>query len=177
MKEFKFKKVGHFNTTTILDKLKDSDWNEWTFKQDNFEVHGKTKNLPIIKNEKYDDNPGTKTKYYRLIEDNLEEILKILKSTYGTGKLLSVEIAKLPAGSKVPTHVDQGHSLKTNPRIHLVLQTSKDVIFTVDGEEKNMKVGEMWEINNTKTHSVFNQGTVDRIHLILDYKIINIGLL
>ena len=40
-----------------------------------------------------------------------------------------------------------------------------------------MKLGEMWEINNTETHSVVNDGDVDRIHMIIDYKQVNINLL
>ena len=37
-------------------------------------------------------------------------------------------------------------------------------------EEKNMKVGEMWEINNgNKSHAVYNNSDEDRVHLIFDY--------
>ena len=43
-------------------------------------------------------------------------------------------------------------------------------MFTVGEEEKNMRVGEMWEINNNdKSHSVINGSDIDRVHLILDY--------
>jgi len=37
-------------------------------------------------------------------------------------------------------------------------------------EEKNMKVGEMWKINNgNKSHAVYNNSDEDRVHLIFDY--------
>jgi len=45
------------------------------------------------------------------------------------------------------------------------------VIFTVGGESKNLEEGYIWEIKNTeKIHSVINNGQIDRIHLIIDWK-------
>jgi hypothetical protein len=44
-------------------------------------------------------------------------------------------------------------------------------VFTVGGEGRNLKEGEIWEIKNTeKIHSVYNKGFYDRIHLIVDWK-------
>ena len=40
--------------------------------------------------------------------------------------------------------------------------------FWVDGESVAMGIGECWEINNAKTHSVINKSDVDRIHLLID---------
>jgi len=177
MKNFNYLKVGNINILPILNKITNADWDEWTYKQDTFEAHSKTKNLTVITNEKYNDKPGLKTSNYRLIEESVEIIKDILKVKYGEGKLTSIEIAKLPAGAEVARHIDKGYSLESNPRIHLVLQTNNDVIFTVDGEDKNMKVGELWEINNTKKHSVRNKGNIDRIHMIIDYKQINSSLI
>ena len=34
-----------------------------------------------------------------------------------------------------------------------------------------MKEGDIWEINNSVTHSVQNKSDKDRIHLIIDYKL------
>ena len=36
---------------------------------------------------------------------------------------------------------------------------------------KYLKEGEIWEIDNTKEHSVTNNSNIDRIHLLIDYKI------
>ena len=35
-------------------------------------------------------------------------------------------------------------------RFHIPLITNDKIFFTVDNETKNLKVGEMWEINNSK---------------------------
>ena len=39
----------------------------------------------------------------------------------------------------------------------------------IDGRPYKMKVGEAYEINNQKTHSVMNKGTEERINFIFDY--------
>ena len=98
----------------------------------------------------------------------------ILKKYYGNGYIIRTELVNLPAYCNVKRHIDRGESLVKDKRIHLVLETNDEVIFKVDEVEKNMKVGELWEINNTKYHSVKNGGNTDRFHLIIDYKMTNI---
>jgi aspartyl/asparaginyl beta-hydroxylase (cupin superfamily) len=39
----------------------------------------------------------------------------------------------------------------------------------IDGRPYRMKVGEAYEINNQKTHSVINSAAEDRITFIFDY--------
>jgi quercetin dioxygenase-like cupin family protein len=49
------------------------------------------------------------------------------------------------------------------------LITNKDILFTVGNTTKNLKEGEIWEINNQNLHSVQNNSKEERIHLIIDY--------
>ncbi|MCZ6503928.1 MAG: aspartyl/asparaginyl beta-hydroxylase domain-containing protein, partial [Gammaproteobacteria bacterium] len=51
------------------------------------------------------------------------------------------------------------NSIKTNPRVR----------FMIAGRPYKMKVGEAYEFNNQKTHSVMNKGKEDRITFIFDY--------
>ena len=39
----------------------------------------------------------------------------------------------------------------------------------IDGRPYQFEVGEAYEINNQKVHSVMNKGDVDRINYIFDY--------
>jgi hypothetical protein len=39
----------------------------------------------------------------------------------------------------------------------------------IDGQPYQLKVGEAYELNNQKTHSVMNKGADDRITFIFDY--------
>ena len=130
-----------------------NNWEDWTLKQDTYEVHSETKSVPLLVDEFY-SSKGDKSKDYKVYKKLLENIESIIKKYYGDGEIIRIELVTLPKKSKVKNHKDYGDSLENDPRIHLVIQTNDDVIFTVDGEKKNMKVGELWEINNTKYHSV-----------------------
>lgn len=100
----------------------------------------------------------------------LEKLYQILHKTYGEGIAVRILITKLPANCKIYPHYDKGFSLKNAHRIHIPLQTHPSIIFNVDDEIISMKEGEIWEIDNTKLHSVENNSPIDRIHFIIDYQ-------
>lgn len=183
MKNFKYNFIGRYDVSNLLEILNtksDGDWNYWDVKQKKYKAHSETKTIPLLVDERYGYNgeiKGTESKFYLDFERELLKIKEIIQSYYGIGDILAIEIAKLPKKSKVHEHKDGGVSLLKNPRVHLVLQTNDGVVFKVGGEEKNMKIGELWEINNTETHSVVNDGDTDRIHMIIDYKKVNSSLL
>jgi hypothetical protein len=79
-----------------------------------------------------------------------------------------VLITNLRAGSKIKTHMDNGSYLSKIRRHHIPLITADQVDFLVGSEKINMMVGECWEINNNRPHSVKNNSSVDRFHLIID---------
>jgi aspartyl/asparaginyl beta-hydroxylase (cupin superfamily) len=55
-------------------------------------------------------------------------------------------------------------------RVHIPIITNKDVFFKIEDQIKQLKEGEMWEINNSeRLHSVENNSNKDRIHLIIDW--------
>jgi len=173
MKDFTYNFVGKLDISEYVNYLKSHDWEEWTYRQDTYEVHSETKSVPVIADETY-TNKGKKSKYYKYYQNLLSNSKLILKKYYGNGYIIRTELVNLPAYCNVKRHIDRGESLVKDKRIHLVLETNDEVIFKVDEVEKNMKVGELWEINNTKYHSVKNGGNTDRFHLIIDYKMTNI---
>jgi hypothetical protein len=86
------------------------------------------------------------------------------------GKILRAILVNLPSGKSIPSHVDSGPSLVYCRRIHIPIQTNEKCFFTVGDDKKNLKLGEIWEINNDKKmHSVDNFGDDDRVHLIVDW--------
>ena len=176
MKDFTYNFVGKLDVSEYVSYLKSHNWEEWTYRQDTWEVHSETKSVPIIADESY-SNKGKKSKYYKYYEKLVSNLEPILKKYYGDGQIIRIELVNLPNKSKVKPHYDYGDSLEKDNRVHLPLQTSEKVIFKVGDEEKNMKVGEVWEINNKKIHSVENNGNIDRIHLIIDFKKANTNLL
>jgi aspartyl/asparaginyl beta-hydroxylase (cupin superfamily) len=175
MKDFIYNFIGKVDVSDYISTLKNHNWEDWTFRQDTYEVHSETKSVPLLVDEFY-SSKGDKSKDYKVYKKLLKNIEPIIKKYYGDGEIIRIELVTLPAKSKVKNHKDYGNSLENDPRIHLVIQTNDDVVFTVDGEKKNMKVGELWEINNTKYHSVENNGNTDRVHMIIDFKIVKTAL-
>lgn len=109
-----------------------------------------------------------------LYEEFLElmsEVVSTCYQNYGPGRFSRIQIAKMSSNSKVIPHKDHGLFFWWSHRIHLPLKTNEKIIFSVDGLEKNIKVGEMVEINNKKIHTVKNNNKVpfERIHAIFDY--------
>ena len=84
------------------------------------------------------------------------------------GKAARILLIRLDANKNVTEHRDSGDYLNTVRRFHIPIITNENVSYTVNGEKINMKEGECWEINNRKPHSVDNDSSEDRIHLLVD---------
>jgi hypothetical protein len=168
---------GMMDHTKILKIIEDNnlDWDEYTERQNkNNTEHVHTKTIPIIFDKSFNFNSFKimPTNIFPLFENELLEIENIVKkSTNEDGKLLRALLVKLTAGKSIRPHVDiVGGSLIVCRRIHIPIQTNENCFFTVGDDKKNLKLGEMWEINNDKKmHSVDNLGETDRIHLIVDW--------
>lgn len=85
------------------------------------------------------------------------------------GRLLNAQLAMIKPRGCIPLHVDRGAILEACHRIHVPLETHEDVIFEVDGAKVPLAVGQVYELDNMREHSVLNASPVRRIHLILDY--------
>jgi aspartyl/asparaginyl beta-hydroxylase (cupin superfamily) len=95
---------------------------------------------------------------------------EIIKKHYPTGgEVIRAMAAKLLAGGKIKAHSDVHESFHCGHRIHVPITTNPRVCFTIDGRPYQFEVGQAYEINNQKQHSVTNKGTEDRITFIFDY--------
>jgi len=98
---------------------------------------------------------------------NIQEVLSRFHTTMKTTRLM-----RLKPGSKVDIHDDPDFGFNSGEvRIHLVIQTNPDVLFTLGGEEIHMKEGETWLYNFSLPHGVENKGETDRIHLVIDCEV------
>ena len=108
---------------------------------------------------------------YRCADDELytlvEPIIRDLEEIHN-GKVAKCLFIKLPIGKVVYEHCDSGDYFNAVRRHHIAIQTNPDTFFRIDGEKKNMLIGDCWEINNMKLHFVENNGDTDRIHLLID---------
>jgi len=106
--------------------------------------------------------------YYN--EEFFLELKKILNAFYnGEGYFVRILFSNLNPNSSILSHADSGESLLSNNRIHIPILTNNNVIVVVDNEEKNIQTGEIVEINNSAVHSVRNESSENRIHLIVDW--------
>jgi aspartyl/asparaginyl beta-hydroxylase (cupin superfamily) len=85
------------------------------------------------------------------------------------GMIIRAMAAKLPAGGRIAPHIDQHPSFRRSHRIHLPITSNHRVRFMIAGRPYQMEVGQAYEINNQKQHSVMNSGKQDRITFIFDY--------
>ena len=81
----------------------------------------------------------------------------------GQAQELMADPKTLVVDVRTPGEFAAGH------RIHVPITTNPRVRFTIDGRPCRMEVGQAYEINNQKMHSVMNGGTEDRITFIFDY--------
>lgn len=83
--------------------------------------------------------------------------------------LQSVRLMKLTPGSRIKPHSDHDLSPEFGrARLHIPITTNPAVDFLLNGEPVVMRAGECWYLRLADTHSVFNGGESDRIHLVVD---------
>ncbi len=152
-----------------IEQIPEAKWLE-SEREQRFDIHSHTRSLDLIHFFR-DENtkPDYRDLYFEL-QDELKPVVDCIADYYqNNGFLVRMLLTKMPPGSAIPEHVDSGPALMNCHRVHIPITSSDKVVFVVGGEEKNMLVGEFWEINNALSHSVENQGDEDRIHLIIDW--------
>lgn len=81
----------------------------------------------------------------------------------------SVRYLKLAAGSTIKPHRDRDIVYWDGlVRLHIPIVTNPKVEFMVNNERLLMQPGELWFADFSQTHSIRNNGTTDRIHLVVD---------
>lgn len=85
------------------------------------------------------------------------------------GTILRCVLARLDQGGIIKPHVDAHPSFAIGHRIHVPITTNDKVRFTIDGKPHHLNVGNVFEVNNLKKHSVMNKGNSARVTLIFDY--------
>mgnify|MGYP003673404731 CR=1 FL=1 len=141
-----FNYIGKLSISNFSKKVKNiNSWEDYQFRQKTYEVHKYTKTIPLIFDEDFKHKDPTYHKQYNNYKEEIEKIKKVFTKKFGQGYIIRAILVNLPAQKIIPEHID---------------------------ETKNLKVGEMWEINNSKKpHSVENNSKEDRVHLIIDWVI------
>ena len=93
----------------------------------------------------------------------LMQVLETLGGTWGRSRLM-----RLSGDSEVTPHVDTDYYWRDHMRVHVPIVTQPTVRFICGDEEVNMKAGECWVFDTWTLHSVHNDATRSRIHLVAD---------
>jgi len=130
----------------------------------------KLKTIPLIFDTDFRLENPTYLDKYDIFENEFKILKNKLTKIYGKGFIIRAILVNLKSKSNIGKHIDNGESLSICHRIHIPIITNRDVFFKINKEVKNLKEGEMWEINNSeKIHSVINNSDKDRVHLIVDW--------
>lgn len=169
------------NVLEIAEILRDfdSEWSEYTFRQNNYFVHRHTSTIPITEFDAinwelntYKQNSILDFDYKPILGnkkllDFVTPIFDYLQKIHN-GKIAKSMFVKLRAGKNIDEHSDAGLYLNMAKRHHIPIITNDEVWFYIDGHKKNLRQGEIWQIDNSKLHKVENQSNQDRVHLIVD---------
>ncbi len=155
--------------SALAAAIGDAEWARERWRQETFKTHAHTEVVPLVYDEDFRHEDPTRREAWPRFEAALEPVLDAVRAGLGEGYFLRVILTRLAPRASIPRHADGGLSLPFAHRVHAPLLTSDEVRFTVGETRRALRVGELWEINNLRPHSVVNAGDAPRVHLILDY--------
>lgn len=168
--------LGAVDSSALTDAILSQDENAWReeeLRQQAFDVHRETESIVLVfvNLEHWPEieiikEPG----WDRLADVAIPLMHDIIDRHYTKGgTIIRAMAAKLLAGGKIRPHIDTHPSFHVGHRIHVPITTNRRVRFMIDGRPHQLQVGNAYEINNQKNHSVMNKGAEDRITFIFDY--------
>ncbi|MEM7000242.1 MAG: aspartyl/asparaginyl beta-hydroxylase domain-containing protein [Pseudomonadota bacterium] len=169
--------LGPVDIASLSSKILAFDsevWREEQLRQKKYsEVHYNTESVIVIFCD-HDDWPNIDVikgnGWDRLAEVALPVMHGIIGQHYTPGgTIIRAMAAKLTAGTTITPHTDNHPSFRSSHRVHIPITTNRKVRFMIDGRPHRLDVGQAYEINNQKRHSVINGGDEDRITFIFDY--------
>jgi hypothetical protein len=178
-------KLGAFDITelrAVVAGFDDAVWNADASRQKAFDAHTSTQSLKLIADSDFRHRNPTVHPAFTTLEPRLRPFMDHIRRHYlqtlrqrivaeknGPGYFIRALLTRLPPSAEIRPHIDDGESLKRCHRIHIPIISNPDSLFIVGNLRFHMREGEMWEINNRRTHAVKNDGAEARVHLIMDY--------
>jgi hypothetical protein len=174
--EGRLRELGPVDITLLSETIlaqEEAAWHEDNYRQETYDVHRQTESIVLIFTDldgwpeiDVSKEPG----FDRLAEVAFPIMHEIIRQSYPPGgTIIRAMAAKLLVGGKITPHVDSHPSFHEGHRIHIPITTNPRVRFMIDGRPHQLQVGQAYEINNQKSHSVMNKGKQDRITFIFDY--------
>jgi Aspartyl/Asparaginyl beta-hydroxylase len=173
-----------WNQTKLRDYLLGlplSDWSEEAARKSNAWLAGREGNLNqfkpgthaihLIFSDQQGDNvyqfPWYKERFAFFLEPLIHKLLGV-----DVANIIRMQFALMPGNTHIKRHVDKGGYSATGHRIHLVVASSPKVDFHVCERDTCVPIhvdeGLVFELNNRLEHYVNNEGSMPRIHLVID---------
>jgi quercetin dioxygenase-like cupin family protein len=162
--------------------LTEEQCSSFSVRQKRYEVHQQTQTIGLVYDPDFRHSHPTKLPMLQIFETGLRPALCMAADHFeqteaaqrlirarGRGYFVRASLVRLQPGCSIAEHQDNNFSLTHSHRVHFPILTNDDVLFTVGRETINMREGELYEINNRRMHAVRNNGSTDRVHLILDF--------
>ncbi|MEH6581373.1 MAG: aspartyl/asparaginyl beta-hydroxylase domain-containing protein [Halioglobus sp.] len=170
------RELGTVDVTALVEAtlaLPQPAWEQDQRRQQDYDVHRSTESVVLI----FTDGSGwpditvTRESGWDLLAKQAVPVMEgIIRDHYAPGgTIVRAMAAKLLPGELITPHRDSHPSFHHGHRIHIPIKTNPRVRFMIEGRPYKMQVGQAYEINNQKTHSVMNKGSEFRINFIFDY--------
>jgi hypothetical protein len=170
------RELGPVDSQPLIDTIlsqEEAAWHEDKYRQQSYDVHDQTESIVLVFTDgsnwpksEIRKEPG----WDRLADVAVPVMHDIIGKHYPPGgTIIRAMAAKLLAGGKIKPHHDKHPSFHCGHRIHVPITTNPRVRFMIEGRPYQFEVGQAYELNNQKQHSVMNKGTEDRITFIFDY--------
>jgi len=166
--------LGPIDAQALIDTvlgMPPQRWEEQQYRQNAYEVHRQTRSLVMVFCDGWPELKVTREPAWDDLKDVAVPLMHgIIEKHYPPGgTIIRAMAAKLLAGGIISPHRDAHASFVHSHRIHIPITTNAGVRFMIGGKPYRFEVGQAYEINNQKHHSVMNNGKEDRITFIFDY--------
>jgi len=143
-------------------------WDDWDHRQNTYPIHSGTKTFPLVWSSLESISLPTVLMNTDSSSVKLAQpFIAFLENLYD-GMVYKAMFTLLPEGGKIPPHIDTGEALLSIRRCHLVVTAEDGVNFMVGDENNYFAPGTLFELNNSRLHSVTNNSDAPRVHLIVD---------
>lgn len=149
-------------------------WEQSTGRQDKIAVQREAEAIPLRglvkskigdrkRRDVHESRYTSGSKKFLVARAFLESFAAEQDAELGRGK-----IVRLMPGRRVYPHIDRGEYYRLRDRYHLILQSASGSYLKAADEEVRMAEGELWWFDNNQMHEAYNDGDVERIHIIFD---------
>jgi hypothetical protein len=116
---------------------------------------------PVYEFPQYND-------FAAVLEPVIDQIMKLIGTSI-TGVITRLALVEMQPGRKIEPHIDGQRMAALAHRFHLPLINTRGVVYKVSGKKFDMKLGHLYDFNNSVTHSVKHEGKLPRVNLFFDY--------